>query len=168
MNISIYLTNLGKYNEGYLLGEWLNLAKMSEEDLQAAIKRIVTDHGNEEWFITDYEAPFKIEEYSDIFKLREVAEELANLEDCQVAGFLALLDCGYEMDEAVQKAEDVIVYEADSERALGYELVEQGYINIPEEIEPYFDYEAYGADWAINMTEEDYNDKHYFVDTQSV
>ena len=24
-NISIYITNLGKYNEGYLMGEWVKL-----------------------------------------------------------------------------------------------------------------------------------------------
>ncbi|MCI6825117.1 MAG: antirestriction protein ArdA [Ruminococcus bromii] len=29
--LSIYLTNLGKYNEGYLIGEWLNLPATDDE-----------------------------------------------------------------------------------------------------------------------------------------
>ena len=55
-----YITNLGKYNEGELVGEWVKFPTMSE-DLQKVFERIgigsKDDFGNpyEEWFISDYD-----------------------------------------------------------------------------------------------------------------
>lgn len=37
--LRIYLTNLGKYNEGMLVGEWVDLP-VSEEELEKVFKRI--------------------------------------------------------------------------------------------------------------------------------
>ena len=62
--LNIYLTNLGKYNEGELLGEWVELP-ITEEELYNVFDRIKICHddieycdecGNpyEEYFITDY------------------------------------------------------------------------------------------------------------------
>ena len=76
-----YITNLGKYNEGELVGEWVKFPTTSEE-LQKVFERIgigsKDDFGNpyEEWFISDYEAPFKISEYTDLYQLNELAEAL--------------------------------------------------------------------------------------------
>ena len=55
-----YITNLGKYNEGELVGEWVKFPTTSE-DLQKVFERIgigsKDDFGNpyEEWFISDYD-----------------------------------------------------------------------------------------------------------------
>ena len=54
-----FITNLGKYNEGELVGEWVKFPTTAEE-LKEVFKRIgigqKDDFGNpyEEWFITDY------------------------------------------------------------------------------------------------------------------
>lgn len=37
--MNIYLTNLGKYNEGQLIGEWVELP-VSNEELQKVFERI--------------------------------------------------------------------------------------------------------------------------------
>lgn len=37
--LRVFLTNLGKYNEGELVGEWLELPA-AEEEVQAAFRRI--------------------------------------------------------------------------------------------------------------------------------
>ena len=57
--LRIYLTNLGKYNEGELIGEWLDLP-CTDKELEEAKERIgISDepdeNGNyyEEWFITE-------------------------------------------------------------------------------------------------------------------
>lgn len=52
--LKIFLTNLGKYNEGELVGEWISLP-VSEEELEAVKERIGINEQYEEWFITDYE-----------------------------------------------------------------------------------------------------------------
>ena len=51
--MNIYLTNLGKYNEGQLIGEWVELP-VSNEELQKVFERIGINEEYEEYFITDY------------------------------------------------------------------------------------------------------------------
>ena len=87
--LRIFLTNLGKYNEGQLIGEWVGLPCTNDE-LEAVKERIgISDkpdeNGNyyEEWFITDYESDIqgvKVGEYDDLDELNELAEELDNLD----------------------------------------------------------------------------------------
>lgn len=68
--INIWVSNLGKYNEGILQGAWFTLpTEMSE-----IRKKIGLNERYEEWAIHDYEAPFKISEYDDIGTLNEIAE----------------------------------------------------------------------------------------------
>ena len=57
-----FVTNLGKYNEGMLVGEWVKLPT-TEEEMQKVFERIGIGKQDEfgqpyeEWFITDYESP---------------------------------------------------------------------------------------------------------------
>ena len=53
--LKIFLTNLGKYNEGYLIGEWVTLP-IDNDELEEVKKRIGINEYYEEWFITDYES----------------------------------------------------------------------------------------------------------------
>lgn len=75
-NIRIALTNLGKYNEGELAFKWMDLP-YTDEEFQETLEAIGIDGEEyEEYFISDYEAPFHIGEYESITKLNELAEEL--------------------------------------------------------------------------------------------
>ena len=79
--MNIYLTNLGKYNEGQLIGEWVELP-VSKEELQKVFERIGINEEYEEYFITDYECNFyKISEYENIDILTEIAEKLEELDE---------------------------------------------------------------------------------------
>ena len=54
--LKAYITNLGKYNEGELVGEYLAFPATTEE-VQALLARIGVDGKRyEELFITDYES----------------------------------------------------------------------------------------------------------------
>ena len=59
-SLKAFITNLGKYNEGELVGEWVKFPTTSEE-LQQVFERIgigaKDEFGNtyEEWFISDNE-----------------------------------------------------------------------------------------------------------------
>jgi antirestriction protein len=168
MEINIYLTDLAEYNNGNLKGEWLKLHDMSEKDLKKAIKRILGKH--EEYFITDYEAPFKIEEYSNPYELREYAEELNSLEDYEAVAVKYLVDdCGYSLTEAMEKYRDGIVHQADSLEDLAEQFVNDGlYGDIPESIQYYIDYEKIARDLDCDGYKEiRYNDQTYYVDGNS-
>ena len=51
-----FVTNLGKYNEGCLVGEWVKLP-VTNEEMQEVFRRIGIGRRYEEWFITDYDCP---------------------------------------------------------------------------------------------------------------
>ena len=72
---NVFITNLGKYNEGELVGEWVSLPC---DDLDAVYERIGIDEEYEEAFITDFETDFNysVGEYESIEDLNECAEEL--------------------------------------------------------------------------------------------
>ena len=79
MKISVFVSNLAKYNAGELNGQWTSLPV---EDVNRDILDKIdlggdSKHGyHDEWFISDYEAPFKIDEYDDLYALNELAEAL--------------------------------------------------------------------------------------------
>ena len=54
MKIEGYITNLGKYNEGELIGRWIEFP-IDEDDLKKALEEIGINEEYEEYFITDYE-----------------------------------------------------------------------------------------------------------------
>ena len=111
--IKLYLANLGKYNEGILKGEWVELP-LSETELEEAMVNIGVAHydkeGNfvpyvietdengyeyvyEEYAIHDYETDLNItiSEYSDLDNLNTIAE---NVEKYELDYVNALLDDG--------------------------------------------------------------------------
>ncbi|EPI27676.1 antirestriction protein ArdA [Enterococcus faecalis] len=152
----IYLTNLKAYNEGVLLGVYLHFP-FDSDDLDAAYKAIyignqfVDEFGYpyEEYFITDYDAPFSIEEYDSPSLLAEkydCLQEYMNYPD-DVVRIIANHD-----------GEAPTIYElyegSTDEEKLGYVLIDDGLIIVPEHLRIYIDYEALGRDYALNTTGE--------------
>ena len=76
--MKIFITNLAKYNEGVLIGGWICLP-MDEMKLQSKINDILG--ADEEFFISDYEAPIMIGEYDNISDLNEFAEKLGGIQE---------------------------------------------------------------------------------------
>lgn len=155
MMMNIYLTNLGKYNEGELVGEWVQLP-ISNEELQKVFERIGINKEYEEYFITDYECDFyEIGEYESISTLNEMAEKFDDLDEEQEQVVKVLMsECGYDLDGAIEKAEsgDYRIYtDCNDMTDVAYAVVEEcGYLdNVPETVARYFDYEAFGRDLGI-------------------
>ena len=149
MEIRIALTNLGKYNEGKLAFEWLDLP-CTEGKLEEVKKRIGINERYEEWFITDYEAPegFEIGEYENLEYLNDLANRLADIDE---VNYLALLEHTGSKEEALDIAEsgDYSFYsDVADDSDLGWEYAD--YLEIPDHIQMYFNYEAYGRDCRIN------------------
>lgn len=149
--LKIYITNLGKYNEGYLIGEWVSLP-VSNEELEAVKTRIGINEQYEEMFITDYETDingYKVGEYDDIETLNRIAE-LAEDDPNRVA---ALLYFGYDDPDQIADNIENVAYCTEPEGgesddfAIGYYYAKElGCLDIPDDLEPYFDFEAYGRD----------------------
>lgn len=156
--MNIYLTNLGKYNEGELIGEWVELP-ISNEELQEVFKRIGINEEYEEYFITDYECDFyEVGEYENIDTLNEIAERLDELNETESKIVKAMMsECGYTLDEAIEKVNngDYMIYsDCNDMTDVAYQVVENcGYLNnVPETVSRYFDYESFGRDLGIEGT----------------
>ena len=173
--LNIYLTNLGKYNEGELIGEWVQLP-CTDEELEAVKEKIgISDEPDEngiyyeEWFITDYESDIhgiKVGEYDNVDELNELAEELENLDADQEKAIQAYLEDGSSFEEALEAVQDgdyMIYCDCEDMEDVARQLVEEtGMLNdIPEMVARYFDYEAYGRDLDIEG-------KFYYIDGDMV
>lgn len=150
--LNIYLTNLGKYNEGVLMGEWVELP-ISDSELEEVKARIgIDDEYYEEMFITDYETDvdgLKVDEYDNI----DYLNELATLAEDEPEKVSALIYFGYDTPEEIEEHLDDVNYVTEPEGsesedfAIGYCYAhEYDCLDIPDNLEPYFDYEAYGRD----------------------
>lgn len=146
---NIYIANLGKYNEGELVGGWIALP-VEEEELNEFLKEVVGINDEyEEWAIHDYECKYlKIGEYSDIYELNEKIEEIEELMETDGDKIEAAFEAwgeealGYDLD-------DIILYpDIDDEYDLGYYYVENYYPDAMKNnpLANYIDYAAFGRD----------------------
>ena len=161
--MKIYLTNLGRYNEGYLIGKWVKLP-VSEDKLDEVLKEIGINEYYEEYFITDCENYIiglndVISEYSSVQALNSLAQRLEELSDDESNKLGAVLE--YEactsVDEVIailDKLDEFDLIEGISDdEELGYYYAEEcGSIDIPEHLRSYFDYEAYGRDIRLESS----------------
>lgn len=121
--MKIFLTNLGKYNEGELIGEWVELPASSEE-LQEVFERIGI---NEE-----YEEESKVVK-ALMQKLGYTLDEA--IERVNNGDYRIYYDCDDMEDVAYQVVEDC------------------GYLDkVPDNVAYYFDYESFGKDLGIEGT----------------
>lgn len=149
--LKIYLTNLGKYNEGFLIGEWVTLP-IDEEELEEVLERIGINEEYEETFITDYETDIDgvtVGEYDSIDDLNELSETLEGLDKYDLEVVEAMLSEGYSLTEAIERKDDCVVWYGcnDMEDVAMQYCEECGILDsVPENLRCYFDYAAFGRD----------------------
>ena len=174
-NISIYLTNLGKYNEGELIGAWVQLP-VSDDELNDVLDRIgiseqPNEKGNyyEEYFITDYDSDLEIQidEYESISTLNDIAEMVKDFGEDERIAFKAFKDEGYDLEYAVTCVQDCdyrIYSDCDDMEDVAREYVEETCLlsGVPEEVTEFFDFEAYGR--YLEMEGNFVNVENYIVE----
>ena len=140
--LNVFITNLGKYNEGELVGEWVSLPC---DDLDAVYERIGIGEEYEEAFITDFETDFNysVGEYESIEDLNEYAEELEGTDADLVAAYLEAQ--GGTLCDALDNAPDCIWYPGYTLLDVAYQLIDEC-CDLPEIAERYFDYDAFARD----------------------
>ena len=98
--ISAYITNLGKYNEGALVGKWHGFPTTREE-VEKTLREIGIDGVRyEEFFITDYDIPDVdginkyLGEYASIDEINYLASRIDDLEADDFEMFEAAIESG--------------------------------------------------------------------------
>jgi antirestriction protein len=152
MKIEGFITNLGKYNEGELIGEWITFP-IDEEELEEVLERIGINEEYEEYFFTDYENNiFDFGEYTSISYINEIAEALEEIEEEEEIIEAILEELNTEEAIEVLKNRDFMLYYGcyDMEDVAIRYVEETGLLyNVPDNIARYFDYEALGRDMDI-------------------
>lgn len=161
--LEAYITNLGKYNEGQLVGETLKFPT-TQEEVQALLKRIGVDGIRyEEIFITSFDGDVlglheHLGEYENLDELNYLAVLLSEMDQSNIEKFEAVIDAGEytgSVKDLINLTQNLDCFEfypdVHSDEELGrIYVLEFGGVEVPEHLIDYIDYEAYGRDVRIN------------------
>jgi len=172
-----YVTNLGKYNEGALVGEWVKFPTTHEE-MQEVFKRIGIDGVRyEEWFITDYDCYVDgiydvLGEYESLDELNYLAASIEAMDKSDFERFEAAIGIGdhaRSVKDLINLTENLDKYDiypdVHDHDDLGRMYIEEyGAMDVPDHLKNYIDYEAYGRDIALDEIGQ-FTDQGYIRDT---
>lgn len=154
-----FITNLGKYNEGFLVGEWVKFP-VTNEEMQAVFRRIGIGRPYEEWFITDYDCPDAaigkaLGEYESLSELNYLAGQIMELRESGDF-WQAVLDLGENtgsVQELINLTENLDCFDylpgVRNDYDLGYYWIEESGCYDTSNLGAlanYIDYEGFGRD----------------------
>ncbi len=143
----VYLANLGKYNEGELVGAWFTFP-LDEEEIK---EKLGLNEHYEEYAVHDYEFPIKLPEYISIDELNDMYDKIEELPAYVVDNleeFVSYFGSLEDIDE-----EKVLLYDdCSSMLDVAYMRVDEFEVfgSLSDDVRRYFDYEFYARDLEIN------------------
>ena len=169
--LQAFVTNLGKYNEGELVGEWVSFP-VTPEEMRAVLDRIGIGHPDdfgvpyEEVFITDYDTDLygvsgELGEYESRDKLNYLASRLEELSPDELEKYKAILESADIPESGIDGLINLtfnldrydIYPDISDEEDLGRYYVEESGIYDTKAmgaLANYIDYEAFGRDVALD------------------
>jgi len=157
--INLYIANLGKYNEGELVGAWVALPVAKDELARILREEVKINEMYEEWAIHDYECNIEgveISEWANIWELNELAERLERTDEYDIKIIESCLEVfGGEISDYVGKTDEYTLLEGvETDYDLGYYYVEEAGIydlDSLDNLRYYIDYEQFGRDIAYDF-----------------
>ena len=169
----VYIADLAAYNDGKLVGEWINLSDYNDgsevmEKIDELLKKWSKKAGEEreEYAVHDYEN-FSANLYSEYMSEESFDKVIKSYNVSKTTGIpadvIATIVREYNPDDVEEWINEHYEGEFNSDTDLAYHYVEQlgGVKELGEKTtDMYFDYESFGRDLSIN----DFNDYdgHYF------
>ncbi|MCJ7842634.1 antirestriction protein ArdA [Lederbergia sp. NSJ-179] len=150
MEMRVYISNLGKYNEGELVGDWFTPPINMEE----VKERIGLNGDYEEIAIHDYELPFEIDEYTPINEINRLCAMIEEIQGTPIYHELKAM-IGYwfsDLEELLENVDDIICYSDchSMEDVARYFVEETGLLGeVPTNLQSYIDYYAFGRDMEL-------------------
>lgn len=155
--LNIFVTSCSAYAAGSLAGDWFNVADYDGDD-DAMLKAVGLKAGTE-FFITDYDTDLHVDksEHIDVADLKAFLDAMKE-EYCDEDVANVILDeCSGDVREAAKIIRDgdysVLDCYDDSDRSLGEAVAELNCVldGMPDTIQTYFDYDAYGRDFRLEV-----------------
>lgn len=149
--IKAFIVELRNYN-----GKWVTLP-MEDEDLSIEIESLGNVGGDYDVHDTETDIEGINHELSrmSIFQMNDLAKRFAEMESYEIETFEIVMDSVGNIEETFERLENhdyIILHDIDNEEDLGRVFIEEGLsgLDIPAELEFYFDYEAYGRDLTFS------------------
>jgi antirestriction protein len=148
MEIKGYITNLGKYAEGELVGKWITFP-IDDEEVEQALEEIGINEQYEEYFFTDWDCDFEhsFGEYESIEDINEIAEQIEEWDEDTFNAACENWGVKYVIGE---DPDNYILYsDINDDYDLGYYwAVDSGCYDLSSmgSLSNYFDYESFGRD----------------------
>lgn len=158
---AVYVGTYGKYADGSIDGEWVKLTDFNDYDeFMDYIRELHNDEDDPEFMFQDYEN-FPSRWYSESGLSEETFEKIMEwymMDDDQRKAFEAYLDAGIGED-SVQEFEEHYRGHYNSPLDFAYELIDE--TGLPDDVDSYFDYEAFGRDLTMDWHEGDPDNEDY-------
>ncbi|MDR2700303.1 MAG: antirestriction protein ArdA [Nitrososphaerota archaeon] len=171
--IRVYVANLGKYNEGEIRGDWLNLPTTQYEIKEFLKTKVGLNAQHEEYAVHDYESDFSLGEYENLYDLNLLAVMLEQMSEtekniasayCNANGLKdtqSILNTCMQVGDLFYVTIDANTWGSREEK-LGYAVVDEIDSDLKRTLEQckvgenlsayeYFNFEKYGQDIAINQ-----------------
>lgn len=151
-DMAVYNANLGKYNEGYLVGDWFRFP-LNEEEIA---ERIGLNAEYEEYAVHDTENfPMEVSEYISIQELNEMYEMICELPDFITDSLDEFVSNYGSLEELVEHTDEIYHYpDCETMTDVAYYFIDELQMlgEIPPQLQNYIDYEAYGRDLSFGGT----------------
>ncbi len=145
-DMRVYIANLGKYNEGYLVGDWFSFP-IDEDDVA---ERIGLNEYYEEYAVHDTDNfPIEIGEYISIEELNRIYDMVQELPDYITDALDEFVSHYGSLEEVLEHKDDIYYYpHCDDMTDVAYYYIDelQALGDIPASLQNYIDYEAFGRD----------------------
>ena len=158
--MKIAVENWEAYNEGLLMMKWFNIEETSIEEIEKY--SIAFNNRNDikcdkvELFVADFEDEhdFFNEGCESVQKAYEYTELVQGLDNEDIKKVSFLIYEGLEIEDAIEKIDNVMMYEDMDLTELAESFVEDGmYGEIPDAIQCYIDYESMARDLRYDYIE---------------
>lgn len=159
---ALYVGTYAKYNNGSIAGKWLKLGDYPDaEAFLQACQELHRDEADPELMFQDFEG-FPEELYSESLSLDDLGRlyDWLNLSDDDQQLITEYLDAtGYQLHEVNPgDVSDKLFCVLDSsgylsdEDAMGWHVIDEGLVEVPEHLRGYIDAEALGRDWLMDFS----------------
>lgn len=145
----VWIGNLGKYNEGELVGDWFDLPI----DYDDMAERIGLNDYYEEYAIFDTDdLPLDVDQYTSVRELNDMYEIMEELPEYILDELDFFLSYFKDLEDLRDNVDNIRLYpDCDDMEAVAEQIVEEnGYLDVlPRNLQYYFDYAALGRDLEI-------------------
>ena len=158
IEINGWVGNLGKYNEGFLINEYVAFP-MDEDDWEKVLERIGINERYEEYFFPAYDSALPLHdmfgEFPSYEDLNDFALRIEDADEDILSAILSEYTSNVEYALDVYESGDWVLWDSCNDMGdVAYRVVQElpDFYEASDFMQSYFDYESFGRDLRIESS----------------